>query len=111
MLVERNRLLLAVKNFPLPLLLSNPYWSLRRFIWHAYAASRRKGASGQFVSSQGWIRLLPILLRSYIGAARLLPSALRERRKIRKIKKLSNDEIHELLRRFQIDLPQLTLRD
>ena len=30
--LERNRLLLAVKNFPWPLLLENPYWTLRR-LW------------------------------------------------------------------------------
>src|SRR2546427_7470999 len=31
MLVERNRLLLAIKSFSLGLLLQNPYWTLRRF--------------------------------------------------------------------------------
>jgi len=31
MLVERNRILLAIKNFALPLLIANPYWSIRRF--------------------------------------------------------------------------------
>jgi GT2 family glycosyltransferase len=111
MLVERNRLLLAIKNFPLALLLSNPYWSLRRFIWHAYAASKHRGASGQFVAAHGWCRLPLILMRSYISAARILPSALRKRLKIRETRKLSNREVHELLRRFQIDLRQLTLRD
>jgi GT2 family glycosyltransferase len=111
MLVERNRLLLAIKNFPLPLLLSNPYWSFRRFLWHAYAASKRQGAAGQIVASQGWIRLLPILGWAYLSAIRILPSALRKRKIIQRTKKLSNAEISELLRRFQIDLRQLTLRD
>jgi GT2 family glycosyltransferase len=111
MLVERNRLLLAIKNFPLALLLSNPYWSLLRFIWHAYAASKRRGASGRYVAAQGWCRLPLILMQSHISAARALPSALRKRLEIWKTKKLSNKEILELLRRFQIDLRQLTLRD
>jgi GT2 family glycosyltransferase len=111
MLVERNRLLLAVKNFSLPLLLSNPYWSVRRFLWHAYAASKRQGAAGQFVGAQGWGRLLLILIWAHFSAARILPSALRKRWKIRKTKQLSNREVRELLCRFQIDLGQLTLRD
>ena len=43
MLVERNRVLLAIKNFPWPLLLQNPFWTLRRLFWNAYGAFREKG--------------------------------------------------------------------
>jgi GT2 family glycosyltransferase len=111
MLVERNRLLLAMKSFPLPLLLANPYWSLRRYASHAGAALRRQGAAGRFVSTQGWFRLPFVLLWAYAGAVRLLPSAMRNRRRIQATKKLSDGEVMALLRRFQIDLRQLTLRD
>jgi GT2 family glycosyltransferase len=111
MLVERNRLLLAVKNFPLTLLLQNPYWSLRRYAWHAYAARRRQGAAGRFVGAHGWSRTLRNLAWSYCSAAKLLPGALRSRRRIQRTKRLSNQEVWELLRRFQIDLQELTLRD
>jgi len=111
MLVERNRLLLAIKNFPLPLLISNPYWSMRRFVWHAYAASRGQGASGQLVTSQGWGKSLMILGWAYLSAAKILPAALKKRRKIQRTKQLSNREVADLLRRFQIDLRQLTFRD
>jgi GT2 family glycosyltransferase len=111
MLVERNRLLLAIKNFPWSLLLANPYWSLRRFIWHAYAATRRQGAAAQLVAAQGWMRLPFILAWAYASAAKRLPAALRKRRSIQKTKHLSNREVRLLLRRFQIDLRQLTLRD
>lgn len=111
MLVERNRLLLAVKNFPLALLLQNPYWSLRRFAWHAYAARRRRGAAGRFVGAYGWSRALLNLAWSYCSAAKLLPEALRSRKRIQRTKRLSNREVWELLRRFQIDVQELTLRD
>jgi GT2 family glycosyltransferase len=111
MLVERNRLLLAIKNFTLSLLIQNPYWSLRRFGWHAYAALRRRGSAGQFVGAHGWSRALGNLAWSYFSAARLLPEALRRRRQIQRTKRLSNREVRELLRRFQIDLRELTLKD
>ncbi len=110
-LVERNRLLLAIKNFPLPLLLQNPYWTLRRFLWHGYAAFRGQGAAGRFVGSQGWFSLLIAMTRAYLGAARLLPKALRSRRAIRRTRRLGDREVMELLRRFQINLRDLTLRD
>ncbi len=111
MLVERNRLLLALKNFSLPLLLANPYWSIRRVLWHVYAASKGQGASGQLVASQGWVRTLGIMIWAHLSAMKNLPSALKNRRKIQRTKRLSNREVQALLRRFQIDLRQLTLRD
>jgi GT2 family glycosyltransferase len=111
MLVERNRLLLAIKNFPMPLLLSNPFWSLRRFIWHLYAALKRQGSATQLVAAEGWGRILLIFARAYISAARNLPAALRKRGQIQRTRRLSNREVRSLLRRFQIDLRQLTFRD
>lgn len=111
MLVERNRLLLAIKNFSLPLLIQNPYWTLRRYGWHAYAALRRQGASGRFVRAHGWWSMLVNLAWSYLSAAKLLPAALRSRRQIQRTKRLSDREMTDLLRRFQIDIRELTLRD
>jgi GT2 family glycosyltransferase len=111
MLVERNRLLLAIKNFPLPLLLQNPFWTLRRFFWNGYAALRRRGSAGRFVASHGWGRLPLNLAWSYLSAGKLLPKALRRRREIQRTKRLSNPEIVDLLRRYQIDIRELTLRD
>jgi len=111
MLVERNRLLLAIKNFPLPLLLTNPYWTVRRVLWHAYAASKGQGASGQLVASQGWLRTLGIMAWAHLSALKNLPTTLKNRRTIQRTRRLSNREVKALLRRFQIDLRQLTLRD
>ncbi|HYK88111.1 MAG TPA: glycosyltransferase family 2 protein [Acidobacteriota bacterium] len=111
MLVERNRLLLAIKNFTLPLLLQNPYWSLRRFFWHAYAALQRQGSASRFVRAYGWSRVLPNLAWSYLSAVKLLPGALRRRRQIQRTRLLSNREVLDLLRRFQIDLRELTFKD
>ncbi len=111
MLVERNRLLLAVKNFPLPLLLANPYWSLRRFVWHAYAALKKQGAAGRIVAAHGWWRLPVVLGWSYLSAARLFPAALLKRRNIQKTKLLSTREVRGLLRKYQIDVRRLTFND
>ena len=111
MLVERNRLLLAVKNFSLWLLLQNPYWTLRRLAWNAYALLRRQGSAARFVETNGWGRLIFNLGWSYLSAARLLPEALRQRRMIQRTKRLSDREVLELLRRFQIDVRELTFRD
>jgi len=111
MLVERNRVLLAVKNFPWMLLLENPFWTLKRLCWNAYAVVARKGSASRFMKSHGWRQTLFNLLWSYVSALKLLPDALRKRQQIQRTRRLSNRETLALLRRFQIDVRELTLRD
>lgn len=111
MLVERNRVLLAVKNFPWPLLLQNPFWTSRRLFWNAYGAFRGKGSAGRFLEANGWRQIIVNVLWSYFSAMRLLPDALRKRRIIQKTRRISDRDTLGLLRRFQIDVRELTLRD
>ena len=51
------------------------------------------------------------LLWSYASTVKQVPGALKRRRHIQRTKRLSNGEVMTLLRRFQIDLRNLTLRD
>lgn len=110
-LVERNRVLLAVKNFSPWLLLQSPFWTVRRFYWNAYAAVRGTGSGGRYVEAHGWRQVLGNLLWSYFSAAKLLPKAIQSRRQIQQSRRISRHEFTELLRRFQIDVRELTLRD
>jgi GT2 family glycosyltransferase len=111
MLVERNRVLLAVKNFPWSLLLQMPFWTLRRFYWHAYAIRERKGAAARFLQRNGWRQIVFNLAWSYLSALKLLPDAFRKRHVIQRTRRLSTSETLQLLQRFQIDVRELTLRD
>jgi GT2 family glycosyltransferase len=111
MLIERNRFLLAVKNFPWPLLLQNPFWTLKRLYWNAYGAITRKGSAARFLETNGWWRVAHNLLWSYFSAMKLLPGALRKRQIIRRTRRLTDREMLGLLQRFQIDIRELTLRD
>jgi GT2 family glycosyltransferase len=111
MLVERNRLLLAIKNFPWPLLLQNPFWTMKRLWWNAYGIVRKKGAAARFVETNGWRQTLVNLGWSYLSAFKLLPEAWRRRRIIQKTRRLSARQMRELFQRFQIDIRELTLRD
>ncbi len=107
MLIERNRLLLATKNFPLGLLLANPVWTLRRYAWMAYAVFTGKGSGARFVEANGWSQPIVNLAWSYWSAAKLLPEALRSRQRIQQTKRISSLEVTQLLRRFQINLPRI----
>jgi len=111
MLVERNRFLLAVKNFPWPLLLQNPFWTLKRLCWNAYSVATSKGSAARFLETHGWWQTGRNLLWSYFSAMKLLPEALRKRQVIRRTRRLTDKETLVFLHRFQIDVRELTLRD
>jgi hypothetical protein len=111
MLVERNRLLLAIKNFPWTLLLQNPFWTMRRLWWNAYGVMRKKGAASRFVETNGWRQTLFNLCWSYLSAAKLLPEAWRRRRIIQRTRRISSRQMRQLFEKFQIDVRELTLRD
>ena len=111
MLVERNRLLLAIKNFPWPLLLQNPFWTMKRLWWNAYGVVRKKGAASRFVEVNGWRQTFFNLCWSYLSAAKLMPEAWRRRRTIQRTRRLSGREMRLLFEKFQIDVRELTMKD
>ncbi len=111
MLVERNRIFLALKNFPLSLLLLNPWYSLCRYACQAFGAFGRKGAAGRFVERHGRLRLVGTLFWAYASAAKQLPAMLAKRRAVQRRRVLTTREVHALVKRFRIGVRELSLRD
>ena len=79
-LVERNRLYVAIKNFPLGMLLKVPFLSLKRYFWHLLLLFRGQGKAAEFASEGGGARLAWFVIRAHIAAAIALPSLLAARR-------------------------------
>lgn len=109
-LVERNRIWLAIKNFPFSLLLRGQAYTLRRYFWQAYGALTGKGAAGQFTETHSKTELLMILLRVYISVLKSLPVLLRKRRMIQERKRISNRDVYRLLRIYGISAKEIALR-
>ncbi|HUS08573.1 MAG TPA: glycosyltransferase family 2 protein [Bryobacteraceae bacterium] len=106
-LIERNRVLLVVKHFPLRMLfLSAPYYALRvaAGIW---AALRGKGEVGRFPGVSGKVRVAMALLRGNWQALRMLPRTWRKRRQMDAIRRLTPAQVRELLLRYRISLRAL----
>jgi GT2 family glycosyltransferase len=111
MLVERNRILLAIKNFPWRLLLQSPFWTMRRMWWNAMGIAQKRGAASQFILANGFGQALINLCWSYASAVRLAPEALRRRHSIQRTRRISERQVVKLFERFQIDVRELTMRD
>ena len=107
-LIERNRVLLALKLFPWSLLWLNvPYYMARLFAG-LIAGIRNRGEISKYRGFGGKARAAYAMLRGDLAALRMAPMTLRKREQIRKIAKLTPREVHQLIMRYRIPLRTLT---
>ena len=96
-LIERNRVLLALKLFPLSLLWANPFYFAARLL-AGFAASRRgAGDTAHFPGIKGKRTIARALFNADVAALRLVPRMLRKRREMRSIRKLTPAQVRVLL--------------
>ncbi len=99
-LVERNRLRVAVKNFPLGMLAAGPIAGATRYFWHAVSALGGRGAAGEFAKNDGAAKLVWFAVKAHLALAPALPDLIRKRRAIPR--RISAAEFAALARRFAI---------
>jgi GT2 family glycosyltransferase len=107
-LIERNRLLLALKLFPWSLLWLNPFYFLMRVAAGYSAARRGEGDTVHFPGMGGKWRMAAALLRGDLGALRLAPRMLRKRAAIRRIRNLAPREVRSLILANRLSLRETT---
>ena len=108
-LIERNRVFVAVKLFPLRLLLITPFFTILRFLFHAYGALFNVGSSGQFASDTSRLTLASAILRAYWSGLKHLPQMYRARRHVHRVPEVTNADFVALLWKHRITLRSLTL--
>lgn len=108
-LVERNHFWVALKNFPLVLLLLLPFYTALRYFFIIYGILTGQGAGAKFESSK--LKLFFILIKSYASTLRGVPIMLRKRKLIQKNKRLTNKEIYRLFKKYSLKISEFTLKD
>jgi GT2 family glycosyltransferase len=109
-LIERNRVLLALKHFPATLLFANfGYWGAR-MLAGAIAGIRGRGEAARFPGAGGKVRIAVALLKGLAQAISMSPATLRKRRDMRRLRRLSPKQVRELLYRYRITLKELSER-
>jgi GT2 family glycosyltransferase len=106
-LTERNHFFVAIKNFPITLILFLPFYTLLRYLFIMYGLLKNKGPAAKFQSSK--IKLFFILLKVYYSLVLSIPYLIKERRKIQKTKKISNRELLELFKKYKLKVSQVAL--
>jgi GT2 family glycosyltransferase len=107
-LIERNRVLLAVKLFPGNLLWRNGAYYLARLLAGSRAALRRRGEISRFPGLSSKLKAATALLLGDLEALWMLPRTWSKRRRLHRIRKLSPSEVTHLLRSHTISLKQLS---
>jgi hypothetical protein len=107
-LIERNRILLAVKLFPWSLLCLNGAYYAMRIAAGIMAALRGRGEVSRFPGLRGKLRVAVALLRADFEALWMLPRMLRKRRRLQSIRRLTPAQLRRLLLASRISLKDLT---
>lgn len=108
-LIERNRIWVALKTFPLSLLVVSPFFTVLRLACHAYGSLFMVGSSGQYAAECSRSQLVLMILKAYWSGLKFFPEMWRSRRKIRRFARLSDRDFANLIRKHRITLRALTL--
>src|SRR5580658_9574007 len=99
--VERNRLFVIFKNFPLLDLLLVPYYAMSRYFWHFVYTLRGRGKAAEFQREDGsFLRLPWYVLRAHLELLARLPRVWRQRRRVKR--RLTSKQFRKLIHRFAI---------
>ena len=109
-LIERNRVLLAVKLFPWSLLRLNGYYYAKRLLAGVRAAAAGQGETALYPGWGGKWALARGLISGDLAALPLIPRMLVKRRDMNRIRKLSAAQTRNLILAHSITLQELTTR-
>ncbi len=106
--VERNRLWVALKNFPLRLLLLVPFVSAARYVCQLLQVPAGKGAAAEFTRSGSSIGLAcAIVARAWVETLMHLPMLLRKRSEVVRCRRIGSREFVRLIMHHRITVREL----
>jgi hypothetical protein len=103
-LIERNRVLLALKHFPWSLLWLNGVYFIARIGAGMLAGLKGRGETGQFPGLTGKLKLARAICSANWQALKMTPSTLRKRRAFRPLRKLTPSQVKSLLLEHRVPL-------
>jgi GT2 family glycosyltransferase len=106
--VERNRLYVVIKTFPVKMLLFVPFATLARYFWHLMSLFTRQGKGADFLSEGHSAASLPYFaVRAHLAALWHLPRLLIARRRIFATRRIDAAEFQALAAQHAISVQQV----
>jgi GT2 family glycosyltransferase len=110
-LVERNRIWVLLKYYPIEMIMISPFSTLMRLLIHLYGALAGRGASGRFSEQNSVSQAVAILLKAWCSALSALPSIIRQRRAFSKLRRIGRRELYRLFYQFRISAREIALKE
>lgn len=110
-LVERNRIWVLLKYFPMELVLASPFFTFLRMLLHLAGAVSGQGASGKFSEQHSVFRAMLIVLKAWGAALAEVPGICRQRRAFSPLKRLGRPGFYRLLCRYRISAREVALKE
>lgn len=107
-LIERNRVLLVAKLFPWSLLCLNGVFYSARLAAGLWAAAMGKGEISRYPGWKDKLKVAAAMVRGDLEALRMLPSILRKRRQVKRLRKIGAMDLLRLLWKHRITLRELS---
>ena len=107
--VERNRIFVLVKTFPLSWVLKSPFYSFLRYSMNLVSLVSQRGAAANFKASQSSSSLAGVLLKALWHGLLGCPAMWRKRQTV--LRRIKSSEMIGLLKKYGISVKELTLRD
>ncbi len=107
--VERNRLFILLKYFPVYLIVLSFFYTLKRYFFHTLAYFRGKGSTGSYGGS--FLSLTGIVLRAYLSGVLNSGEMLDKRIEYKKDLSLNFSKIYELLEEYGIGAGELAMKE
>jgi GT2 family glycosyltransferase len=96
--VERNRLFVLLKDFPLGMVVRAPAISIARYFWHVASAAAGRGSAARFRQrNSSFLELVYIVLRAHFVLLKHGPRLLRQRRQVRRTARMGPREFAQLV--------------
>jgi len=110
-LAERNRIWVAIKNFPLIALFLSPVFTAWRLLLHAYALIIKRGVTGKFKEQHTIGALILSILNAYGSAIAGLPKMWMKRKEIQKYQRVSSRAIYSWFKLYRITASELAFKE
>ena len=107
-LIERNRLLLALKLFPWSLLCLNPLYFAARVVAGMNAARRGAGDTAYYPGLRGKWKMAQAFVKGDLGALKLLPRMMRKRTAVNRLRRLAPGQVRRLILAHRLSLKETT---
>jgi hypothetical protein len=109
--VERNRVLVLFRVFPLSLVAVSPLFTAARLALQAWGALTGRGAAARLAAETSMLRLVGVTLQAYASALVALPPTLRERWRKRSTRRIGTREFLRLLAEHRLSAREAALKD